>query len=571
MFQKPFKIKSQTILRGSDKKKLQTKVKEQFRYEEPVFTNKEEVKKLKIFFNKGRNVFVYCARDNPILFETEEKLYPTVYLLWELHRAVPRLKTHPHVIKILMGGADLMLPGVVVTGAEDYIEKGFEPGDAVSVVPTNSSWPVAVGHALVSSSTLLGAEDKSGKGVTITHTFGDHLWQMGQKTSPPKEDAVESVLEQVDQLTLPPEETLPEEGDQETTKTDDEQQQDEDCSEEEEPSESLEEIAAREKAEMDKLLRDCFMTALKNKLKDKDLPVLTSNFYRNGVMSCCPVGQTLDVKKSSHKKFGVFIKDMVIMDLIKVKEISKGSEGIVFVNRQNPEYRSFRPLTAPKEEEKEASTEIQYGILIQNSYTPPEISLLYKITPDVYGLFQPFGVRRNTSLPQGEIRKFVTQYVEMNELRKNGATVSMDPILHRAVCASNEGNILELPWKDVFERLMRKLKVDHQLKFPGLKPIIAKGPPPKITITLKKKINNKTVTLVKNLEKFLIDEKEFGTTVKKLAQASMVIVDDDTTKQHLQVVQIQGNQVHSVEKVLTENYKINRKYIEGLDKAPKKR
>ena len=51
-----------------------------------------------------------------------------------------------------------MLPGVVVTGAEDYIEKGFEPGDAVSVVPTNSSWPVAVGHALVSSSTLLGAE-----------------------------------------------------------------------------------------------------------------------------------------------------------------------------------------------------------------------------------------------------------------------------------------------------------------------------------------------------------------------------------------------------------------------------
>ena len=54
---------------------------------------------------RGRNVFVYCARDNPILFETEEKLYPTVYLLWELHRAVPRLKTHPHVIKILMGGA----------------------------------------------------------------------------------------------------------------------------------------------------------------------------------------------------------------------------------------------------------------------------------------------------------------------------------------------------------------------------------------------------------------------------------------------------------------------------------
>ena len=33
---------------------------------------------------------------------------------------------------------------------------------------------------------------------------------------------------------------------------------------------------------MDRLLYSCFMTALKTKLKDKDLPVLASTFYRQG-------------------------------------------------------------------------------------------------------------------------------------------------------------------------------------------------------------------------------------------------------------------------------------------------
>lgn len=52
MFQKPFKVKSQTILKNSDKKKLMTKIKGQMQFEEAIFTNKEEVMKIKVFSNK---------------------------------------------------------------------------------------------------------------------------------------------------------------------------------------------------------------------------------------------------------------------------------------------------------------------------------------------------------------------------------------------------------------------------------------------------------------------------------------------------------------------------------------
>ena len=52
MFHKPFKVKSQTVLKSSDKKKLITKIKDQMELEESIFTNKEEVMKIKVFSNK---------------------------------------------------------------------------------------------------------------------------------------------------------------------------------------------------------------------------------------------------------------------------------------------------------------------------------------------------------------------------------------------------------------------------------------------------------------------------------------------------------------------------------------
>ena len=40
-----------------------------------------------------------------MLFEVQDKIFPTVYLLWENPKLVSRVKTFHHVIKILIGGA----------------------------------------------------------------------------------------------------------------------------------------------------------------------------------------------------------------------------------------------------------------------------------------------------------------------------------------------------------------------------------------------------------------------------------------------------------------------------------
>ena len=40
-----------------------------------------------------------------------DDLIPTIYTLWKRHDLLPFLSTSPAVIPVLVGGADLMIPG----------------------------------------------------------------------------------------------------------------------------------------------------------------------------------------------------------------------------------------------------------------------------------------------------------------------------------------------------------------------------------------------------------------------------------------------------------------------------
>ncbi|KAL0568274.1 hypothetical protein V5O48_013717 [Marasmius crinis-equi] len=91
-------------------------------------------------------------------------LIPTVYTLWKSPKLLPFLSTPKAVIPILVGGADLMIPGVV------HHTPDLKEGQLVSVceyerhegVPTLSPL-LAVGRMAVSSDQLAG--DEKGKAV----------------------------------------------------------------------------------------------------------------------------------------------------------------------------------------------------------------------------------------------------------------------------------------------------------------------------------------------------------------------------------------------------------------------
>uniref|UniRef100_A0A3B4UML8 Eukaryotic translation initiation factor 2D n=1 Tax=Seriola dumerili TaxID=41447 RepID=A0A3B4UML8_SERDU len=549
--------------------------------------NKEEINVVKIYAHKGEAVTLYVLHKNPLFFELEKRLYPTVYVLWRYPALLPTLRTWTPVLQKLIGGADLMLPGVVVpsSGLPDV-----KRGDCCAVTLVNNRAPVAVGTAAVSSAEMHSSGMK-GRGVCVVHTYMDNLWAFGDKSVPPSLPDIENDGQGVNGDECETDEEEEEEEEKEEVET---------CVEEERSAgemvtdqvcSGIEELSLAEQKEeegekgneeeeenqddqktpqeiMDALLVQCFLHALKSKVKKSELPLLTSTFLRNHMFACCPSGKQLDIKKSSYKKLSKFLQAMQQQhNLVRVKELTKGVESIVEVDWKNPELRSFNVL----EETGGEAAPVQDGGEGETPYHPPEITTLYSVSARLEPLFLEANKRKGAILQPVEVRNIVTEYVKKNELvdGNNKNYVTINPTLCDCLLEKSEYQEVEsLKWDDLFSRTLRRMQECYQVVFPGQTPIIKKGHIEPIDISVASRGSNKKVTLIKNLEVYCLDPAVVATTLQRRVQASSVLQPIPGAKDKV-LVQIQGNQIHQVGSLLLDHYQIPRKYIQGLDKALK--
>lgn len=575
MFAKPFRVKSNTVIKGSDRRKLKADISAAF----PALTadelselvpNKEELNVVKVYAHKGDAVTLYVLNKNPLFFELEKRLYPTVYVLWRFPALLPVFTTWPPVLQKLTGGADLMLPGVVVPliGLPHVNQ-----GDCCAVNVVSNRAPVAVGTAAVSSTEMQSSAMK-GRGVCVLHTYMDTLWAFGDKSGPPslpdctetEEDMNEGECNTEDKLQE--EEAGVEEHSQEATdqvcagveemSLPDQIQQDDD------EETTIEDDQRSPQELMDALLFQCFLHALKTKVKKSELPLLTSTFLRNHMFTCCPSGKQLDIKKSSYKKLSKFLQTMQQEhSLIRVKELTKGVESIVEVDWKNPELRSFSVS-------KDTLCDIDPVQEGDVPYSPPEITTVYSVSARVEPLFFDAQKRKGAILQPAEVRSIITDYVKKNELvaENNKNYIMINPTLCDCLLEKSEYQEVEsIKWDDLFSRTLSKMQECYQIVFPGQEPIIKKGHLDPIDISVASRGSNKKVTLIKNLELYGLDPAVVSTELQHRVQASSVLQPLPGAKDKV-VVQIQGNQIHQVGNLL-DHYKVPRKFIQGLDKAPK--
>lgn len=109
MFIKPFKPRGNIQLKGSDKKRLKSRVLSSFpnlKDEElsNVLSNKATVCSVRAVTHNEENILVYTIDKKPFFFEiiSTEKLIPTVYALWKFPDLVPCFSTHPDVLPKLV-------------------------------------------------------------------------------------------------------------------------------------------------------------------------------------------------------------------------------------------------------------------------------------------------------------------------------------------------------------------------------------------------------------------------------------------------------------------------------------
>ncbi|KAM6165265.1 eukaryotic translation initiation factor 2D isoform 2-T2 [Erethizon dorsatum] len=522
MFAKAFRVKSNTAIKGSDRRKLRADVTAAFAtlgtdQVSELIPGKEELNIVKLYTHKGDAVTVYTSGGNPILFALEKNLYPTVYTLWSYPDLLPTFTTWPLVLEKLVGGADLMLPGLVVPPAGlPQVQKG----DLCAIALVGNRAPIAIGVAALSTAEMLAAGLK-GRGFLVLHTYQDHLWRSGDKSSPPSiappvQDAADVSEEKVQGdmrgLALQGEKdgngeahqahgerSVPEAPEDGSTQ---------DLSPGPTDGRSLQE-------QMDDLLQQCFLQALKCRVKKADLPLLTSTFLGSYMFSCCPEGRQLDVKKSSYKKLSKFLQHMQQEEIVQVKELSRGVESIVAVDWKHP--------------------------------------------------------RKGSTLEASEVRASVIDYAKKNDLvdANNKNLVKLDPILCDCILEKNEQHaVVKLPWDNLLSRCLEKLQPAYQVTFPGQEPVVKKGKICPIDITLAQRASNKKVTVVRNLEAYGLDPCSVATILQQRCQASTTVMPVPGAKDGLQV-QIQGNQIHHLGQLLLEEYGLPRRHIQGLEKAPK--
>lgn len=125
MFVKPFKTKSNTQIKSTERKKLRSKIETTFKLNEDdlnkLLPGKSTLNQLKLIVHSGQMITVHTCDRRPMFFEfspsgdeTKNVILPTVYSLWILPDLVPSFTTHPAVLPRLAGGADLMLPGLFI-------------------------------------------------------------------------------------------------------------------------------------------------------------------------------------------------------------------------------------------------------------------------------------------------------------------------------------------------------------------------------------------------------------------------------------------------------------------------
>ncbi|KAJ3185185.1 Eukaryotic translation initiation factor 2D [Geranomyces variabilis] len=527
MFKKPFHAKPQSHVRSSDRRKLRAELLAAFpQTTEAAVANLLPVKDAKdggggnvtvskLISHAGDQISLYSVEGQPIFWkDLDGRILPTVYTLWKIPSMLPLIETHGPVLLKLFDGADLMLPGVIVP------EKGFATfcvGDPVAVTVRGSSVPMAVGRMAISSDEIKRTDyAMRGKGVHVLHTYGDQMWAYGNKSAPP--DSVECQANTSGSWSKvsydPSRPSSPESAAEPIAVAS------HGVASKAAPEEDSEPSAPQSSpAETDKILEQALLTALKSRLPadPKLLPMSSSVLYNTYILPSRPGGTSLDIKLSSYKKVGKFLKAMEKRGLLKLKE--RGGETLLIsVNRSHQQIVDFHaPKKVAGDQKPQPAGLVGAESPAQPAQTALTIVKLYKATSKELPLFQAIGRSKDSYYTPGEVRDALDEYVRTKELAKpaNPRLVKIDAVLCDAILKKDEYNTVDDLQRDaIVQRLLAKMDPFHELRAPNKQPMLKKGAPQPITIILEQRQGRKCVTRISGFEQYAVDAQDLAAHLK---------------------------------------------------------
>ncbi|SJL15774.1 uncharacterized protein ARMOST_19279 [Armillaria ostoyae] len=546
MFKKPLGgFKNSAPIRSSDRRKLKQRVITAFSVspEDGDLLVPEGILTAKFSTHLDLPGVAYMSSDGDPLWITlgkgSDELIPTIYTLWKKPRLLPFICTPAAVIPILVGGADLMIPGVI------YHSSSLAERQLVAVcqyerrdgVPTMSA-PLAVGRMAVSSDQLKEGGKEKGKAALIIHAWKDHLWDMGSKGDPA--DPVPIGMSNAD-----------------VSEEDEESLEPDPLVDGSPPSESPLQEATYTREEVSTLLHLSLLQAIETTLKllpTSSFPIPLSTFHTTYILpyrpafpalllppSTCPNREpnpeNVTIKASTHKSFTAFLKVAEKASLLATKAPQKHAQQneavVTGVNGSHPSVQQHKPFVTLRdleikaakkaqreEEEQEKEALAHHGLSVRELCKPHLVSA---------ELFKAMGASTSDLYSIPEIRALLNNYITSNDIvnQRDPAYINLDDLLRSCVVAkpssSKKGKEPEPPQShdfmrrdDLYKKVLERMQSWYEVRAEGKDPVVKKGKLVPIHVATKARQGRKASTLITGFEPFLINADEMADELRKL-------------------------------------------------------
>ncbi|KAH9915323.1 uncharacterized protein B0H18DRAFT_886092 [Fomitopsis serialis] len=608
MFKKPLSdLKTIAPLRTSDRRKLKQRVLETYSHVKPeegdvLVPEGLHHQKFATYADEP-GVAYFSVEGDPLWFtigKNSVALIPTVYTLWKRPDLLPFLSTPAPVVPKLVGGADLMIPGVV------QHSPGLQADQLVAITQYHREklgYPIAVGRSAVDEQKLAKAEesDVKGKAVYVLHTWKDALWEMGASKGQdvPEPSFVEPTANAQNGAHGNAEENMEAVVQQPTTNGASAQHQtgeDGTAAEASSPPLNAEDVS--------QFLRDALLQALQTSLASlpaSAFPITASTFWTTYVLPARPVHApdrkepldmgSIDAKHSTYKSVKAFLKACAKDGLIKLKD-AKGGD-VVVTGKAAVRQISCDPIQKADDPHSDVNDHRQHR-------TVKEVELRQQKAEDrerrereaeekrrgeiqVTEFWKPFGTTLNFfvaadketselfTLP--DLKTILNSYISakslVNAQEQAFINVGQDSALLAAVTSKNELGVEFLKRDEVLTRLKDRMQGWYELRVEGRDVLRKKGQLKPIQVIVKIRQGRKACTLVTGFEPYFLSAEDLAEELRRVC-ASSTSVNPVQGKASESEVMVQGKQMKAVTDMLL-NKGVPKKWIECADMTAEKK
>ncbi|KAL0952792.1 hypothetical protein HGRIS_007017 [Hohenbuehelia grisea] len=584
MFKKPLSnLKTSAPLRSSERRKLKQKIVQVFSIppEDGDLLVPDGLLSVKFSTHLGDPGVAYLSPDggDPLWFsigKNSDELIPTVYTLWKRPAILPSLSTPAPVIPVLIGGADLMIPGVV------QYPPAISKGQLVAVTEyvrdgTKRGYPLAVGHIAVDASSL--AQEGKGKAVFVKHTWKDTLWDMG--TGGAGEVPEPYSLDNIPGHLPDPAEELSKANSQGSAPLSESVQHVQSSSPAQPPPNQQDPpVPSHSAEEVTNILRTSLIQAIATTISGSSFPLPASTLYAAHILPARPghppFPSPVDIKHSTHKSLTSFLKaaEKERLVTLKASKAKAGGDNLVVtsVNAQHPDVLGHHKYTTlgdveakreQREEREERDRNRAKELVVAEAWKP--------LGSGSTAFFTACGKSTTALYTLSEIRAAINHYVTDKQLinPREQQYINVDEVLRAAMQGKGDQSPEFMKRDEITRHVVNKMQAWHSVTPEGKEPAFKKGVLKPISVAVKIKQGRKAVTLITGFEPFLLVADDLAEELRKVC-ASATSVTPIPGKTAGQEVAVQGKQIPTVTDLLLAKG-VSKKWIESADMSDKKK